>query len=161
MSGKASLLFIDSAIPYASPNVWRVAFNTRLYADGDSLWVERDEGCRDTGLIDCRVTGDQWRGFNAPERYTPDGKAATALVRLLCPPGSHGIIWTKPDPEKFGRWLTPIYLPAIYTTAILLSSAYLAIPAERFTVPLYEDLELMSLAEILVANTLGVWKVYA
>lgn len=111
MSQRALLIFRESAVPYPGDYVWRAAVNSVV--DGDTAWVERDTGCRHSDLIELRITGQGWKGFNADERFTPGGKVVTAEVKRLCPEGSVVRIETKPDTEKYGRWLSPILIPVI------------------------------------------------
>src|SRR3954470_12794529 len=72
---RSLLAFANSPIAYPTSSVWRAAVN--YTTDGATLWVERDTGCRESQLIELRVTGYQWKGFNAAERFTDDGKLAT------------------------------------------------------------------------------------
>lgn len=109
MSTRPLLIFRDSIVPYTGANSFRAAINSVV--DGDTVWVERDTGCRDTQLIELRVTGRMWRGFNAAERFTPEGRAMSALVRDWCPIKSVIMIETQPDTEKYGRWLSPLLVP--------------------------------------------------
>lgn len=106
MSNRSQLIFRTSAIPYPGAYVWRAAVNSDV--DGDTVWVERDSGCRSSDLIELRLTGSEWKGFDADERFTEGGKAVTAEVRRVIPEWSVVRIETKPDTEKFGRWLSPI-----------------------------------------------------
>lgn len=105
---RPSLIFQRSLIPYPGTDLWRAAVN--YVTDGDTLWVERDTGCMQTQLIELRLTGLQWRGFNANERFTPGGKLVTAKALELAPPGTICLIQTSKDPEKYGRWLSPVLL---------------------------------------------------
>lgn len=109
MSQSTLLLFRNSPIPYPLQYVWRAAMSR--ITDADTVWSERDTGCRDCQLIELRVTGVDWRGFNAPERFTVDGRASTARVALLAPVASIVRIETRPDTEKYGRWLSPLLVP--------------------------------------------------
>jgi endonuclease YncB( thermonuclease family) len=105
------LAFRSSSVPYLTPAVFRAAVNRVV--DGDTIWVEADTSFRTSHLIELRVTGNQWKGFNAPERFTDNGRVATALVQRLCPVGSIIRIETAPDIEKYGRWLTPVFIPVV------------------------------------------------
>ena len=100
------LIFTNSLIPYPGDMQWRAAIN--YVTDGDTCWVERDSGCRSTDLIELRITGNAWRGWNAKERFTAEGKQITALFQKLAPPGTIVLIETQPDTEKYGRWLSPV-----------------------------------------------------
>jgi endonuclease YncB( thermonuclease family) len=108
MASRSLLLFRHSPIAYPLQLVWRAAISRVV--DGDTLWVERDSGCQDTGLIELRLTGRDWKGFNADERFTDNGKLATARVQLLCPEGRIVRIETQPDTEKYGRWTSPVLM---------------------------------------------------
>jgi hypothetical protein len=106
MSNRSPLIFRNAVVPYPGAYRWRAAINSVV--DGDTVWVERDSGCRSSDLIELRLTGDGWRGFNADERFTEGGKIITAEVKRLIPEFSTVLIETQPDTEKYGRWLSPI-----------------------------------------------------
>lgn len=106
---RPSLIFARSPIPYPGSYIWRAAVN--YVTDGDTLWVERDAGGRDVQLLELRLTGMEWKGFNAAERFTEQGKLITARVVELLPPGTIVRIETNKDPEKYGRWLSPVLMP--------------------------------------------------
>jgi hypothetical protein len=116
---RSLLIFRDSAIPYPGTYTWRAAVNSVV--DGDTVWVERDTGCRHSDLIEIRLTGDQWKGFNADERFTTGGKLVTAEVKRLIPDRTVVRIETKPDTEKYGRWLSPIFVPITNTLDVSFS----------------------------------------
>lgn len=109
MSNRSLLIFRLAEISYPGAYLWRAAINSDV--DGDTVWVERDSGCRNTDLIELRLTGKKWRGFDADERFTVGGKIITAEVRRLIPEWAVVLIETQPDTEKFGRWLSPIFVP--------------------------------------------------
>jgi len=108
---RPSLIFLRSPIPYPGGYIWRAAVN--YITDGDTLWVERDSGGRDTQLMELRLTGMAFKGFNAAERFTAQGKLITARVQELIPPGSIVRIETARDTEKYGRWLSPVLIPIV------------------------------------------------
>jgi hypothetical protein len=144
---RSLLAFRDSPIAYPTSSVWRAVVN--YITDGDTLWVERDTGCRESQLIELRVTGYQWKGFNAAERFTEAGKLATAEVKRACPIGTVIRIETQPDTEKFGRWLSPVLIP--FTKDFLRNDGRIVIDGENY----------VDLAAWLVANIPGcVWKDY-
>jgi hypothetical protein len=99
------LIFKNSPIPYFTASKWRAVVNS--WTDADTVWVERDTGCRESQLIELRVTGYNWKGWNADERFTETGKMLTGKANLLAPVGSVVRIETLPDTEKYGRWLSP------------------------------------------------------
>lgn len=109
MSNRPLLVFKKSIVPYPGGKQWRAAINS--VTDADTVWVERDTGCRHTQLIEIRVTGANWRGFNAAERFTLEGRALTQVLKGFCEPGSVILIETAIDTEKYGRWLSPLYWP--------------------------------------------------
>lgn len=109
MSTSTLLLFRHSPIAYPMQYVWRAAMSR--ITDADTVWMERDTGCRDTQLIEVRVTGAGWKGYNAPERFTANGRLSTAKVAQLAPVWSIIRIETQPDTEKYGRWLSPLLVP--------------------------------------------------
>lgn len=109
---RSLLIFRDSTIPYPGTNVWRAAINSDV--DGDTTRVERDTGCRHPQLIEIRITGDNWKGFNADERFTIGGRIVSAEVKRLIPDWTVVRIETQPDTEKYGRWLSPILIPFEY-----------------------------------------------
>lgn len=106
---RPSLLFRNSPVPYTGVDTWRAAVNYNT--DGDTQWVERDTGCRDTDLIELRITSYEHRPWDADERFTVGGKLVTGLLRLWAPEASIVLIRTLPDPEKYGRWLSPVLIP--------------------------------------------------
>lgn len=107
MSNRSLLIFRNATVDYPGAYRWRAAVNSDV--DGDTVWVERDTGCRHSDLIELRLTGDGWRGFDADERFTVGGKIITAEVKRLIPEWATVLIETQPDTEKFGRWLSPIF----------------------------------------------------
>jgi hypothetical protein len=124
----------DSPVPYPGTYVWRAAYNPYAYHDGDTCWVERDTGCGFPHPVKLRLTGYHWKGFNADERFTPNGRLATERLDLICRAACVVRIETHPDPEdKYGRWLSPILIPAfVFTTAL---AAVVAIdPADTVTI---------------------------
>lgn len=144
---RALIAFRDSPLPYPTPSVWRAVVN--YITDADTLWVERDTGCRMSQLIEIRVTGLNWKGFDAAERFTENGKAATAEVIRACPPGTIVRVETKPDTEKFGRWLSPVLIP--FTKDFFRVDGNVIIDGGNYA----------DLAALLVANVPGcVWKEY-
>lgn len=51
-------------------------------------------------------------GINAPEKVTPEGKAASAYLKGLLEPGTAVIMRTLKDrTEKYGRYLGILWLP--------------------------------------------------
>lgn len=108
---RPSLIFVNSPIPYLGAYIWRAAVN--YVTDGDTLWVERDAGGRDNQLMELRLTGLAYKGFNAAERFTTQGKLITNRVRELLPPGTIVRIETAKDVEKYGRWLSPVLIPMV------------------------------------------------
>lgn len=109
MSNRSLLIFRNAAVEYTGNFQWRAAINSNV--DGDTVWVERDTGCRHADLIELRLVGDGWRGFDADERYTVGGKIVTTEVKRLIPEWATVLIETQPDTEKYGRWLSPIFVP--------------------------------------------------
>lgn len=151
MSQSTSLLFRNSPIPYPLAYVWRAAVNR--ITDADTIWFERDCGCRDVQLIETRVTGNNWKGFNAPERFTINGKVSTARVMLLLPEGSIVRLETKPDTEKYGRWLTPVFVPP--------PAAGWPIPVDAVDLVILDGVPYLDLAAHLVRSVPGnVWQAY-
>ena len=118
---RSALIFRGSVFPYPTPSVWRAAVNH--ITDGDTLWLERDGGCRNTDLVNIRLTGPKHQWFNAPELNTPEGKLARNFIYDLLAIGTVVIIKTKPDPDKYGRWLSPVLID-IDTASILLRHKY-------------------------------------
>jgi hypothetical protein len=109
------LIFRNTAIPYPGARVWRAAINSDV--DGDTLWVERDTGCDQSQLVEIRLVAANGmdrdiRGFDADERFTPGGILVTAEVKRLIPDYTVVRIETEVDPEKFGRWVSPILIRA-------------------------------------------------
>jgi hypothetical protein len=152
---RSLLVFKNSVIPYLTPSIWRAAVN--FVTDADTIWVERDTGCRDQQLIEIRVTGyPSWRGFNAAERFTPDGKILTGVVNQLAAVGSVVRIETKPDTEKYGRWLSPILMPLQSVVNLIHPEADVTRCCFTIDRVVYVDL-----ASYLVANVQGaVWQIY-
>lgn len=75
--------------------------------DGDTLDCAIDVGFRITVRIPVRLYG-----INAPERNTPEGKAARDFVILWAQQSPDDVvIETYKNPEKFGRWLGVVRHP--------------------------------------------------
>lgn len=76
--------------------------------DGDSLRVNVDLGFDIWRKEDLRVFG-----IDAPETWTPEGKAAAAFVSALLPQGAAVRVSTTKyrGLDKFGRYLATVTLP--------------------------------------------------
>lgn len=73
------------------------------WVDADTVWAYVDIGFRIRGHFNFRL-----HGIDAPERYTPAGKAAAQIVNTLAPSGAPITIRSYKDPDNFGRWLARI-----------------------------------------------------
>lgn len=71
--------------------------------DGDSAWLEIDQGHRSYWKDNFRLNG-----INAPERGTPGAAESTAYLVGLLKSGISRVETFKPD--KYGRWLADIYV---------------------------------------------------
>ncbi len=80
-------------------NTYRVTIVRHV--DADSSEIDVDAGFD----LSIRMTA-RWFGIDAPERHTVAGKAATARVNELLPPGSVCLFQAvKGKKEKYGRYL--------------------------------------------------------
>lgn len=54
----------------------------------------------------------RWAGIDAPERFTPAGKAATAWLNQQMPPGTTVILQTLEanQPDKYGRYVATFWI---------------------------------------------------
>lgn len=73
-------------------------------------------------------------GIDAPERYTEEGKAASAFVRSMLPVGSQCQARTFRDPgDKYGRWLALIETGGVDVGLAILENG---MAVRRFGAPL-------------------------
>lgn len=76
--------------------------------DADTYDVEVDAGFRVFARMPLRLAG-----VDAPERGTPDGERATALIRdTLGPLPVDVVVQTYKPTDSFGRYLAKVFLPA-------------------------------------------------
>lgn len=91
--------------------MWTCRATILRWVDGDTAVADLDLGW---GIWRREVKGAPSRlrllGVNAPERYTPEGPAATALIENLVPIGT--VVWIESHAlDSFGRALVTITLP--------------------------------------------------
>lgn len=109
---RSSLIFFGCDLPYKSADGLSVRAAVNQVVDGDTLWVEADSGYRaGPTLIELRLVGPDFRGFNADERFTPNGRLATIAVAQYCHLAEWVYVRSVEDTEKFGRWLTIVSRP--------------------------------------------------
>lgn len=92
------------------------------WVDGDTVWLEVDQDYRQKGKHNHRLA---W--IQAPKNSTEEGKAATALVNKLMPPGTEVIVRSyKPegDPDNWTRWIAEIIYQGVSINQFLLSEGY-------------------------------------
>lgn len=79
----------------------------RKVVDGDTIDLLVDLGCDVALKMRCRLNG-----VNAPEKNTPEGKAALAWMKEQLPVGNEVVVQTiKDKKEKYGRYLAEVFLP--------------------------------------------------
>jgi micrococcal nuclease len=79
--------------------------------DGDTVDFSVDLGFNLSISIRTRLIG-----INAPERFTPEGKAASEYLQKLLPEGHTFTISTDKMPgDKYGRWLASIWIDSSTT----------------------------------------------
>lgn len=89
--------------PY-DQNLYRV--HVLNHHDGDTSHIVCDVGFD----LDIHLTV-RWVGINAPERSTPEGKAALAWLNTIIPPGSDCFFRSAKSPkDKYGRYLATFLL---------------------------------------------------
>ena len=88
--------------PYED-NYYRARIITHVDADTSRVVI-------DVGFdVNVKLT-IRWVGINAPEKSTPEGKAALAWLNEQLPPGEMCILTTVKDRrEKYGRFLGTFY----------------------------------------------------
>ena len=84
--------------------------------DGDTVVLDIDLGLDVTHRIVVRVLG-----INCPERFTEEGKQATAFTKLFLENRDLTITTVKDSREKYGRYLARIYVDNLDLTSLLLS----------------------------------------
>jgi micrococcal nuclease len=88
--------------------------------DGDTLDAIVDVGFHVYLKMRFRLVG-----INTPERFTPEGQAATAFVQSLCWPGQSVILNTQMDKqEKYGRYLATVIVDGLNLNQELLAKGY-------------------------------------
>lgn len=101
-------------------DVYRVLFIHRI-VDGDTWWLRIDQRFRDWKLIECRLAGyDTPESQSSATRKISDFERSQAaharrvveefLTSALTTPGQSLLVRTDPDPEKYGRWLSDLWL---------------------------------------------------
>lgn len=104
-------------------------------------WIDADTVILKVHL-DYRMIGEpvthRLTWIQAPERYSAEGKVATARVNELAPPGSYVIVqtfWLDGYPDSFGRWLANIFTgpDADISISELLLREGLAVPYRKGT----------------------------
>ncbi len=83
----------------------------------------------DLGWNDYRYQAVRLLGCDTPEINRPDtkvaGLAARDFVKSVMPPGSRVVLYTKQDPDSFGRYLARIKLEnGLDLTDVLLSAGH-------------------------------------
>lgn len=79
----------------------------RKVVDADTVDLLVDLGCDVAHKMRCRLNG-----VNAPEKNTPEGKAAIVWMKEQLPIGNAVVVQTiKDKKEKYGRYLADVYLP--------------------------------------------------
>lgn len=76
----------------------------RQVIDGDTIDVLVDLGLQSYAYETLRL-----RGIDAPERFTPPGKASLLFLRELLPVGTPVVINTHKDPQTFGRYVADVW----------------------------------------------------
>ena len=86
----------------------RTFYNCRLnrLIDADSASIVFDVGFYVSTTVTCRLNG-----LDSPERFTTEGKAATAFVAHWLERHPLFNVVVEKVPEKFGRWLVEIVSP--------------------------------------------------
>lgn len=92
--------------------------------DADTVEVRVDVGFRMWAEMPMRLAG-----INAPERYTPDGKEATAALEYaLTGPSDTGylpvVVKTVKPVEKYGRYLGVLYVGDVNINEWLVNNGY-------------------------------------
>lgn len=94
------------------------------WVDGDTVWLRVDLGFRISVDLDFRLYG-----IDTPERGQPGYREATMFNMDHAPAGSSLVAVTRPDPEKYGRWLAELTVTGTGTTLNqMLLDAKLAVP---------------------------------
>lgn len=73
--------------------------------DGDTYHLSIDLGFYVSIVVPIRV-----RNINCPEQDTPEGKAATAAVKAILPPGEVVYVESYKNRRSFERWIADVYL---------------------------------------------------
>jgi micrococcal nuclease len=95
--------------------------------DGDTVDVRIDLGFDVWVRERLRVAA-----IDAPERFTPSGKGATAHAQALLPVGEEVLVRTEKDrTEKFGRYLATIEMPGGFDFGMAMLKAGYAVVYEQ------------------------------
>ena len=91
-------------------NIYRCEIVRHKDADTSVVVIDLGFGVRITD-----EDGMRWRGIDAPEMNTPEGRAALARLNELLPPGSQCLLITEKtkaggdEDDKYGRYLGRFY----------------------------------------------------
>lgn len=93
-------------------------------------WIDADTVILRVHL-DYRMIGEplyhRLTWIQAPERYTAEGRLATARVNELAPAGSRVVVetfWLDGYPDSFGRWLANIFVGEESVSELLLREGF-------------------------------------
>lgn len=92
------------------------------WVDADTVWIDLDKDHRHYATLDHRML---W--IQAPERYTAQGKIATAEVNRLAPPGTYVVVRSFKaggEEDNFGRWLAEVWVGDINISQHLLEHGF-------------------------------------
>jgi len=93
------------------------------HIDGDTTWIAAHLHFDLTLNMTVR-----WWGLNAPEKSTPEGKAALAWVEQQMPAGSDVVFQSYRDSkEKFGRFLGEFFVNGVNLNQAMIAAGF-AVP---------------------------------
>lgn len=104
---------------------WHKAVINR-WIDADSAVVMLDRGFNEF-KHEARI---RLAMIDAPERFTDEGKSATAFVNELCPAGSEVLIYSHRDSSgRYGRILAEVCIRGINVNRAILDAKHAVIPS--------------------------------
>lgn len=92
------------------------------WVDADTVWIDVDKDHRHRAVLNHRML---W--IDSQERYSVEGKIATAKVNELAPVGTKVVVRTFKDngeEDSFGRWLAEVWVGDVNINQYLLQNGY-------------------------------------